>query len=431
MAESLKTRKLALSILHKIRSEGEDANDALEQVLSSANLDTRDRSFVMLLVMIVLRRQGIVNSLLKKFLSKPLDPEKMGYVIDVLHLGAVQILWLQTPPHAAVHSAVELVKNSRFKGMAKMVNAVLQNVNREGVTKLHEVDQAKACLPAWLWNRWNAQYGEEAAHAMARQTQIEPALDFTLKQPQDAPYWAKQLEARILPNGSLRREMGGKISELPGYEEGAWWIQDAGAAMAVSLLHIKPGETVLDLCAAPGGKTIQLALAGAQVTAVDKSSMRLKQVEENIRRMGVQVNIQKGDIMLWSPPGLVDAIVLDAPCSATGTLRRHPELAWAKSNDDVHELAALQLQMLKRAIGWLKPGGRLVYSVCSLEKEEGEHHVEALKDTKVKLSPLSTSEFPWAEGMITDEGILRTLPYYWGEEGGIDGFFAARFEKIL
>jgi 16S rRNA (cytosine967-C5)-methyltransferase len=247
-----------------------------------------------------------------------------------------------------------------------------------------------------------------------------PPLDLTLRDGAEAP------EGMILPTGSLRLEEKGQVSALAGYEAGRWWVQDAAAAMAVRLLAPQPGERVLELCAAPGGKTLQLAAAGAEVTALDMSGPRLERLAENLARTGLTAKVVVADALVWQPEEAFDAVLLDAPCSATGTIRRHPDLPFVKDGSDVEELVALQAQMLDRALGMVKPGGRVVFVTCSLLAEEGEGQLAAALARHPGLE-VERAALPGVEdGWWTDLGGLRLRPDYWADKGGMDGFFMVR-----
>lgn len=427
MTDALQPRKAALSVLHRVR-KGEDSDMALEAVLGLSSMDARDKAFCMALTMTTLRYGKAADALLANIMSKPIDEKKAGLVADVLRMGTVQLLWMGVPAHAAVHSAVEIVKTSKFKGLAKLTNGVLQKMSRQGEQLLVEhSDIPRLATPNWLWQRWLKAYGEERTQHIAVANLQEPALDLTVKaNPQE---WAHKLSGEVLPTGSVRLKEGGVVTALEGFREGAWWVQDAAASIPAQLMGEVKGKRVLDLCAAPGGKTLQLALAGAEVTALDRSAKRLERVKENLKRMGATAKLVAADALQWQPEALFDAILIDAPCTATGTLRRHPDVAWRKSDADVAELAALQRQMLLRAWEWLAPGGVLVYSTCSLEIEEGEAHIEAMQQAGAGLSPISADELGGMKDVIAETGYVRCLPYHMAEQGGMDGFFAVRFEK--
>jgi 16S rRNA (cytosine967-C5)-methyltransferase len=291
---------------------------------------------------------------------------------------------------------------------------------------LGDRDPARLNTPQWLWESWVASYGEETARAIAAAHLIEAPLDLTPRS--DADFWAGRLEAEKLPTGTLRRRTGGAISELPGYAEGAWWVQDAAATLPVRLFGDVAGKRVADLCAAPGGKTLQLCAGGALVTAVDISARRIGRLNDNLARAGMTAELVTADAGKWTPAEKFDAILLDAPCSGTGTLRRHPDIAWLKDNDDVSRLTLTQDRLLVHALELLKPGGTLVYAVCSLEEDEGPARIEGLlsHDARVTRVPVEPSELPSLADAITSAGDIRTLPSMWTERGGLDGFYISR-----
>jgi 16S rRNA (cytosine967-C5)-methyltransferase len=348
-------------------------------------------------------------------------------VKHLLRMGAAQAFYLEVPAFAAVATSVELAganKTSRpFKGL---VNAVLRGLLRDPPPS----DDPALLAPPWLYSRWTAAFGEATARQIAAQIAIEPATDLSLKPSADASALAEALEADILDGGSLRVRRKGDVAAWPDFEDGSWWVQDAAAAVPVRLLALKPGDTVLDLCAAPGGKTMQLAATGAQVVALDRSAARLKRVTENLERTHLTAEVVAADAAAWDDTRTFDAIMLDAPCSATGTFRRHPDVLWAARPGDVASLAGVQAKILDSAADRLKPGGQLVYCVCSLEPEEGEAQVEAFlaRRKDMALAPITAGEGGSPEASLTARGTLRLLPHQ--REGGQDGFFAARFRKL-
>lgn len=419
--DGLPAREAALNLIDAALSRRGGIDEA-----ASANgfrfLEPRERAFARALAMAVLRHLGPIDRALAAKLQKA-PPDR---VMNLLRLGAAQAFHLEVPAFAAVATSVELAgvnKTSRpFKGL---VNAVLRGLLRDGAPS----DDPTLLAPPWLYARWVAAFGEATAREIAGQIALEPATDLSLKPAADAAALAEALEAEVLDGGSLRLRRKGDVAQWPGFEDGTWWVQDAAAAVPARLLAIKPGDSVLDLCAAPGGKTLQLAATGATVVALDRSPARLKRVSENLERTKLEAEIVAADAAVWEDSRAFDAILLDAPCSATGTFRRHPDVLWAARPGDVASLAAVQSKILDSAADRLKPGGQLVYCVCSLEPEEGEAQVEAFlaRRMDMALEPIQPGEGGSPEASLTPRGTLRLLPHH--RDGGQDGFFAARFRK--
>jgi 16S rRNA (cytosine967-C5)-methyltransferase len=370
--------------------------------------------------MATLRHLGPIDAALQSRLKKP-PPER---VVQILRLGVAQVFVLKTPAHAAVGTSVDLVAREKGAQMFKgLVNAVLRGLTREPP----ELGDPDLLAPSWLYARWRAAYGADEARAIAGAIAGEPATDLSLRDPGDGAALAESLEGAVLPGGTVRTERRGDVATWPGFAEGQWWVQDASAAIPARLLGLKPGETALDLCAAPGGKTLQLAAAGAEVTAVDRSAPRLKRVAENLARTGLKAEIVTADAGSWGDKRAFDAVLLDAPCSATGTFRRHPDVLWAAKPGDIASLAAVQARLLDVAARRLKPGGRLVYCVCSLEPEEGEAQAAAFLARRpgVALDPIAAGEGGAPAASVRPDGTLRILPHHLA--GGTDGFYVARF----
>lgn len=385
-----------------------------------ARLSGLDRSFARALAMATLRRLGTIDRALQARVRKP-PPD---VIVNVLRLGAAQLLLMDVPDHAAVDTSVRLAeqKAKPFKGL---VNAVLRGLARERPAEPPpDVD-----VPAWLLSRWRAAYGEEAS-AIAAALRSEPPTDLSLRDAADAPALAEALEAEILPTSALRVRRGGSVTEWPGFAEGRWWVQDAAAALPVRLLAPRAGETALDLCAAPGGKTLQLAAAGAHVVAVDRSDARLNRLRENLARTGLAAEAVAAAAEDWDDPRRFDAVLLDAPCTSTGTFRRNPEVLWGTRPGEIAKLAAVQSRLLDAAAVRVGEGGRLVYCVCSLEPEEGEGQVAAFLTRRpdFRLDPVAPGE-AGSPAEAARSGALRLLPSIWAECGGIDGFYAARLVR--
>ncbi len=425
--QGLDARRGALEVLERVRG-GEPMDEALARSRSFTALEGSDRGFARAMASATLRRRGSLDHLIGAYIDRPL-PRKAARVMDILRLAAAQLLVLGTPDHAAVSTAVALAGERReTAAYAKLINAVARKIAKGGTASL-EALPARTDSPGWMWRGWERNYGPMKARAIAIAHRSEAPLDITLKDPGEASSWADRLGAEALSTGTLRIPGVSDVTSLDGFKEGAWWVQDAAAALPVRLLGDVNGQQVIDLCAAPGGKTMQLAAAGAQVTAVDISAPRLERLGENLARTGLKAELVEADILKWSPNTKADAVLLDAPCTATGTIRRHPDLPWIKSEDDLKALAPLQARMIDHALRFLKPGGVLIYCVCSLQAEEGERQAEAALTRCAGLTrrALEASEVGGLDSAINRNGDLRTLPSMLGEQGGMDGFFAARF----
>lgn len=424
----MSARAEALELLDHVLRRRRPLDECLEASPGLARLDARDRAFARTLVATTLRRLGEIDHLIGRCLERSL-PAKASRVRDILRLGACQLLFLGTPPHAAVDTAVAMAANIGFGPLKSLVNAVLRRLGREGPAWREEGDAARLDTPGWLWQAWSEAYGEPTARAIAEAHLHEAPLDITTKA--DIETWAGRLGAARLPTGSLRRPGGGLVTGLPGYDEGAWWVQDAAAALPARLLGEVAGMAIADLCAAPGGKTAQLAAAGARVTAVERSETRARRLVSNLERLGLVAEVVVADAAKWQPASPVDAVLLDAPCTATGTIRRHPDVAWLKRPEDVPALASVQERQLAAAIAMTRPGGRIVYCACSLQSEEGPDVVAAVLRGGAPAArlPLLPGEAGIEPAWITARGELRTLPCHLAGDGGMDGFFATRMVR--
>jgi 16S rRNA (cytosine967-C5)-methyltransferase len=418
---------------HAILSDVLDRGLLLDDVFADAvnGLDGRDRAFARLLATTVLRRLGQIDNLLDRFLAKPLG-RNAQYVRHALRLGVAQLGFLDTPAHAAVDGSVALAgRNRAYRGL---VNAVLRRVAREGAAVIAGQDAERLNTPAWMWDRLAADYGADTARAVARAHAAEPPLDVTVTG--DAADWAARLDGAALPWGTVRRWGGGGVTDLPGYAEGQWWVQDAAAALPARLLLAAlpepAGAAVADLCAAPGGKTAQLAAAGCTVTAVDRSDKRLARLTANMERLGLAAATVTADIKAWRPETAFAGVLLDAPCTASGTLRRHPDAAYVKRAGDVDTLARVQSALIDAAVDIVAPGGVLVYCTCSLFSDEGERQAAAAleRHDRLRRLPVDAGEVGGLTDLIDGNGDLRTLPCHLAGQGGLDGFFAARFRRI-
>jgi 16S rRNA (cytosine967-C5)-methyltransferase len=397
-----------------------------------AHLEDRDRALVRRIVATVLRRLGSLRQVVAGFLDRGLTDAPRTEI--ALLVGAAQILLLDVPDHAAVDLSVRLVQaDRRANRHAGLVNAVLRRIARQGKERLAALDPVALDTPEWLMQRWIAAYGSDTARAIALANSHEPALDLTVRG--DPTEWAAKLRGLVLPTGTVRTVPHGPVPLMPGFAEGAWWVQDAAAALPARLFGEVSGRSVADLCAAPGGKTLQLAEAGARVTALDRSELRLGRVKDNLRRLGLTAETVAADAAAWTG-GPFDAVLVDAPCSSTGTIRRHPDIPWLKRPGDLTGLVALQRRLIEHASVLTRPGGTIVFCTCSLEPEEGEHAIAGILEDhpELRLNPISRSEISGLSEFITPRGELRTLPSGWPDPdprmAGLDGFYAVRMERI-
>ncbi len=426
----LASRTTATYVLGRILDAGQALDLAFADAIKGNQqglADMRDRAFVRRLVTHTLRRLGQVDAAIKRYLKKPIAKKDVR-TRHILRIAVCEILFLDTPPHAAVDTAVSQanahVKTRHTKGM---INAVLRRITEDSETLLKDLSDVSN-TPRWLIESWGTAYGDETAKAIADMHLTEPPLDLILKADADSAAWARILEADILPTGALRRQAGGSITELAGFDDGQWWVQDAAAALPASLMGDIEGQCVLDLCAAPGGKTLQLADQGAIVTALDRSKNRLTRVQENLERTGLAADLIAADSVEWRPEQPAPFVLLDAPCSATGTLRRHPDVARLKGPKDIGALIKAQTRLLDAAAEMTAPDGTLIYCTCSLQPEEGPDQITAFlkRHPAWQRKAIVPEEIGGLMDCITQDGELRTLPCHFGDRGGMDGFFAAR-----
>ena len=446
-------RAVAAGLLQAVLDKHRALDDALaDKAMGFTALAERDRAAIRRLVATCLRRLGQIDALIDAFVPR----RPAGLPLQALRLGLCDLLLLGTPAHAAVSASVDILPPPE-KGGAKargLVNAVLRRASQESgrasgneaETLLMEQNAGRLNTPGWLAKRWIAAYGEAAAQAIMDAHLAEAPLDISVKPGLEAE-WAEALQAEILPSGSLRRMAGGAVEQLPGFDAGVWWVQDAAASLPAKLFGPVAGKRIADLCAAPGGKTAQLLSLGAAVYAVDRSEARLQRLKRNLARLNLKAMVRTADAETWQPDvagpdsagpdsagpdaALLDGVLLDAPCSATGTIRRHPDLPYLKRPADIAKLADLQRRLLLHGLSLLKPGGLLVYCVCSLEPEEGEAQLAWIKARKdCELLPVTAAELGVDVAMISADGALRSLPSHWAERGGIDGFFAMRVRKL-
>ncbi len=418
----LEARKTALSILNDIFFRNKSMDEGFDRARDFLSLEARDRAFVRVLVTTVLKRAKEMDTALEKLLKDPLSELRPPQLVNIFRLGIAQFAFLDTPPHAVVDTCVEMA--GKQKGL---VNAVMRRLTREGFAHLDDRDAGRINTPDWLWSEWVRDYGVETALDIAASHLQESPVDFTVKS--DPEGWAKKLEAELLPTGSMRKPASGFIPDLAGYNDGEWWVQNAAAALPAKLFSDLKGKTVVDLCAAPGGKTAQMASAGAHVIAADRSAERMKRLAENMARLKLDVEMVVADGANWKPKQKVDAVLLDAPCSATGTIRHQPDVLHAKTPKDQEKHVQLQRNLMVNALYMLKEGGELIYCTCSLQKDEGERQTDwflSQEKLPVKQIPI---QYAAVVDMITPRGEIRCLPSHWKDRGGLDGFYVAKFVR--
>jgi 16S rRNA (cytosine967-C5)-methyltransferase len=438
----LSARAVAIELLEAVLKRRKPLDEALSEHPDLERLVNRDRQFVRALVTCTLRHLGQIDHVLAQCLEKPL-PARASAIRNILRLGTAQTLFLKTPAHAAVDTMVTLAgKRGGEAGYKGLVNAVLRRIAREADLFRQFAPgngnfTGAISLPDWLWQSWVKAYGVAKATQIAIAHLDEPPLDFTVRR--DPEHWAKMLGATALAGGTVRRAAhppdnyrpSPRIEDLPGYAEGMWWVQDLGASLPAKLLGNLTGLRALDMCAAPGGKSAQMALAGAQVTALDRSRKRLARVSENMKRLRFAVDCEVADAAMWQKGKDYDVVLLDAPCTATGTIRRHPDVAWLKDASDVVKLSATQDSLLDAAVRLARTGGIILYCTCSLQPEEGPERIAAALRRHASLAriPIRAEDLFGFKELVTADGDLRSLPSHLAQLGGIDGFYAARLIK--
>jgi 16S rRNA (cytosine967-C5)-methyltransferase len=426
--EGTYTRKKAIEILIEILHNKKPLDNAFEISIKKSShfskLTSEDKSFCRLLVSTTLRNLTSIDSLLKKFLSKPLDKTPLK-VLMILRINIAQSFFLKTPDHAVVNTSVELC-GKKWKGL---INGVSREILRNKTKANKYLDDSNK-VPNWLLNRWKKDWKKNYTNIISGHLVLNPPIDIHVKNNTDQ--WAKKLSGKKIGNNSIRLYRSGLISKLDGYEEGEWWVQDYSSQIPVALLNIKDKDEVLDLCAAPGGKTAQLISLGAKVTSVDDNKKRILRLEQNLKRLNYNASIKNEDIKNFSSDKSWSKIILDAPCSSTGTLRKNPEIMYQKKEEDIFSLAKLQSDLLDASWRLLKKDGILVYCTCSLEKEEGEYQIENFIKRKKDsiLDKINTQEIDKKLKVSNKNKWLRIFPNSLDFEGGNDGFFIARIKKI-
>jgi 16S rRNA (cytosine967-C5)-methyltransferase len=426
-------RQVALDILQAFWNEERFLDSLFETDQNFLDLDSRNRNFVRMMVTTAVRRSGQIDDIMRRGFSDPKQKMSPPIVGFIFHLAIAQIVFMNVADHAAVNTSVDLTSRNGATRAKGFMNAVLRKVVQNGKNWTTEQDIARLNTPNWLLDIWTKDYGDAQALEIAQASVCEAALDITIADPIDRDKWAEFLECTALPSGSLRRQESAMIPELAGFEEGGWWVQDASAALPVRLMGDLLNKDVIDLCAAPGGKALQLAAGGANVYALDRSAKRMERLKENTKRARLQdkITTEVADAAFWRSKNQFDAVLLDAPCTATGTIRRNPDVAWLKEAEDVESMKLIQNNLLENSVAMLKDDGMLLYCTCSLQKEEGERQLNEFlaKHKEFSIKPILPQEVPELEHAITEEGYLRILPYYWAAYGGLDGFFIGRLVK--
>ncbi|KQU52873.1 MFS transporter [Bosea sp. Leaf344] len=426
-------RRLATRLIDEVLKARLALDETFERVAPEYRLDAADAGLARAIAITAFRRLGTIQYAMNQRLERG-SPRNSGLFEPILVAAAAQILFLDVPDHAAVDLAIrQLHEDPKAARYVSLGNALLRRLARERDAVLAEAADPFLDTPDWLADSWRDEHGESVAAAIALSHRDEPPLDLSVKQ--EPELWAARLDGLLLPTGSVRLRERESITSLPGFAEGAWWVQDAAAALPVRLLAPRPGERIADLCAAPGGKTAQIAASGADVTAVDRSGPRLRRLRANLERLGLAADIVTADAASWQAEPF-DAVLLDAPCSATGTIRRHPDVAWTKLPEDRDKLVALQARLLDAAARLTRPGGRLVYCTCSLEREEGEAQIEAFlgRHPEFRRQPVTQDEIGGLAEAIDPQGDLRTLPHQLRFESprlsGWAGFYASRLIRL-
>ncbi len=430
--QMLGARQVALGLLQSVLAQKNPLDQALARDDAFKALPTRDRAFCRMIVSTTLRRLGQIDDMIAKAETRG-GVTKNLMLQNILRMGVAQIIFMDVPDHAAVDTSVRLADAAQMDRQKDFVNGLLRTITREGKEWLSKQDETRLNTPEWLLKIWIAEYGLREAANIARANLVEAPLDITIRDESERNHWGSVFKASQIGAGTLRCPSGGNVTNFEGFDEGRWWVQDASAAIPAALLGNVAGKTVVDLCAAPGGKTMQLAARGANVIALDRSAKRLQKLRENLARVRLEdrVQVEVADAAQWRPREVPQYILLDAPCSATGTVRRHPDVLHLKDPQDIERLASVQERILDNAFDMLAVGGVLVYCTCSLQKSEGEEQIArflARHENAMKLA-ISADEIGDMEEPLTEAGDLRILPYHRAAHGGMDGFFISRITK--
>jgi 16S rRNA (cytosine967-C5)-methyltransferase len=423
-------RLVALELLHSILEDDTNMDHVFGAHKGFAAFNALDRALVRMMVATTLRRLGQIDDFIKMAFDRD-DAPTPPLLLSLLRLSVAQIMFMNMPNHAAVHVAVDVAVDAGLSRQKGLVNAILRRVTRDGPDHLSHQDSARLNTPDWMMKDWRTHFGAKAAMATAEILLTEAPLDLTLRDPKTSAHYANVLGGEILTTGTLRiQNPSGTIESMPGFIDGAWWVQDAAASLPVRLMGNVTNKHIVDLCAAPGGKTAQLASAGAHVTAVDHSLRRLNTLKSNLNRLALEKNVTSlvSDATTWQPKAPVDIVLIDAPCTATGTIRRNPDIPVHRAPDDTKRMAKIQADLLDNATTLIKPDGAIYYAVCSLQYAEGEGQIKSFLKTHpdFAVDPFTPTDLPGIDPFVTKEGYIRVLPHLWADQGGIDGFFIAR-----
>lgn len=432
VSDGLRVRQVSLDVLNAVLERKQTLDQVLERGSDFKGLPVQDKRFCRMLVATVLRRLGQIDDLIAK--AEDRSVSRTVSLQNILRIGIAQIMFMNVPDHAALDTTVELAARRGMSRQKSFVNGLLRTMTRVGREWLERQDEARLNTPEWILKIWIADYGLRTAAEIASANLAEAPLDISIRDEQERSYWSNAFKATEIGAGTLRKVSGGQVTDMEGFDRGAWWVQDASAALPVNVLGDVSGKTVVDLCAAPGGKTMQLAARGARVIALDRSAQRLKRLHENMDRIGLANRVETivSDAAVWQPLSAPEFILLDAPCTATGTMRRNPDVAHLKSPQDLERLAGVQARLLLHAFDILAPSGTLVYCTCSLQKAEGEQQIEHLinvRSDSYKV-PIKAEDIGDLKEPVTEEGYVRVLPFHQAALGGMDGFFIGKIRKI-
>ncbi len=429
-------RSVAYDVINSTLQSRRPFDEAFNQHIRIDKLSSMDRKLAFNIIITTLRFLGQIDDIISQCLTTNL-PHRGRFARTILRIGVCQLINLDIPAHAVVNTSVNLAKQKKQDAYKKLINAILRRVARERGELMKAHDVAKLTTPEWLWNSWLNAYGEETTRKIAESHLKIPPLDLWAKS--DANIWAKKLGGQLLPTGGIRLNGSEGLSELEGFKDGSWWVQDAAASLPVQLFgkNLK-GKVIADICAAPGGKTAQLIAAGAKVIAIDKSEKRLKKMTENLERLSFFPDVICSDALLWRPQKLLDGVLVDAPCSATGIIRRHPDVKYLKNIKSITQARETQLRLLEAATTMIKSDGQIVFSTCSLQPEEGHNLVNTFlsEHPNWKRKEFQSSDLKNCTEFITSAGDIRTLPFHLSTDrssinpkknipkGGMDGFFS-------